>query len=102
MKVWIVKKAILFVSSLQNLFGLLSSNTFLLALQLKGVQRPAAFAIVFVFCEFRTVIYSVSCADQVADFAQSMLVFVVPLIYGDKWRQFINRTEERLHKLLFL
>ena len=47
---------------------------------LKGVQRPAAFAIVcFCFCEFRTVSYSGSCAEQVADCAQSMLVFVLPL-----------------------
>ena len=40
-------------------------------LNIKGVQRPAAFAIVsFCFSEFRTVIYSGS-------FTQSMLVFVV-------------------------
>ena len=47
---------------------------------LKGVQRPAAFAIVcFCFCEFRTVSYSESCGEQDADFTQSMLVFVLPL-----------------------
>ena len=47
---------------------------------LKGIQRPAAFAIVcFCFCEFRTVSYSGSCAEHVADFAQSMLVVVLPL-----------------------
>ena len=33
----------------------------------------------FCFCEFRTVSYSGSCAEQVADCAQSMLVFVLPL-----------------------
>ena len=45
------------------------------------MQRPAAFAIVcFCLCEFHTVSYSGSCAEQVADFAQSMLVFVLPLI----------------------
>ena len=47
---------------------------------LKGVQRPAAFAIVgFCFCDFRTVNYSGSCAEQVTDFVQSMLVLVLPL-----------------------
>ena len=47
---------------------------------LKGVQRPAAFAIVcFCFCEFRTVSYSGSCGEHDADFTQSMLVFVLPL-----------------------
>ena len=35
-----------------------------LLFSLKGVQRPAAFAIVcFCFCEFRTVSYSGSCAE---------------------------------------
>ena len=48
--------------------------------QLKGVQRPAAFAIVCCcFCEFRKIRYSGSCGEQVIDFAQSMLVFVLPL-----------------------
>ena len=48
-------------------------------LDLKGVQRPAAFAIVcFCCCEFRTVSYSGSCADQVAELPQGMLVFVLP------------------------
>ena len=47
---------------------------------LKGVQRPAAFAIVCLyFCEFRTVKYSGSCGEQVVDFPQSMLVFVLSL-----------------------
>ena len=47
---------------------------------LKGVQIPAAFAIVcFCSCEFRTANYSESCAEQVVEFAQSMLVFVLPL-----------------------
>ena len=46
---------------------------------LKGVQRPAAFAIVCFFFEFCTVSFSGSCAEQVADFAQSMLAFVLPL-----------------------
>ena len=47
---------------------------------LKRVQRPAAFAIVcFCFCEFRKVSYSGSCAEEVADFMQSILVFVLPL-----------------------
>ena len=47
---------------------------------LKGVQRPAAFATVcFCFCEFRTVGYFGSCGEQVVDFMQSMLVFVLPL-----------------------
>ena len=46
---------------------------------LKGVQRPAAFAIInFCFCEFRAVSYTGSCAEQVVDYAQSMLVFVLP------------------------
>ena len=34
---------------------------------------------VFCFCESRTVSYSGSCAEQVVDFEQSMLVFVLPL-----------------------
>ena len=34
---------------------------------------------VFGFREFRTVSYSGSCAVQVVEFAQSMLVFVLPL-----------------------
>ena len=47
---------------------------------LKGVQRPAAIAIVcFCLCEYRTVRYSGSCEEQVFDFAQSMPVFVLPL-----------------------
>ena len=53
---------------------------FRFGLPLKGVQRPAAFAIVcFCFCEFRTVSYSGRCGEQYADFTQSMLVFVLPL-----------------------
>ena len=49
-------------------------------ISLKGLQRPAAFAIVcFCIGEFRTVRYSGSCGEQVVDFAQSMLVFVLPL-----------------------
>ena len=52
---------------------------------LKGVQRPAASAIVcFCFCEFRAVSYSGSCAEQVADFPQGMLVFVLPLSLPQK------------------
>ena len=48
---------------------------------LKGVQRPAAFAIVcYCSCEFRTARYSGSCGEQVIDFVQSMLVCVLPLI----------------------
>ena len=31
--------------------------------------------------EFRTVSYSGNCTEQVADFAQNMLVFVLPLKY---------------------
>ena len=47
---------------------------------LKGEERPAASTIVcFCFYEFRTVSYSGSCGEQVADFVQSMLVFVLPL-----------------------
>ena len=47
---------------------------------LKGGQRPAAFAIVcFCFCEFHAVSYPESCAEQVAEFAQSILDFVLPL-----------------------
>ena len=52
----------------------------------KGVQRPAAFAIVcFCFCEFQliTVSYSGSCGEQFVDLAQSMLVFVIPLKPSD-------------------
>ena len=46
----------------------------------KGKQRPAAFAIVcFCFCEFHTVSYSRICGEQVADVVQSMMVFVLPL-----------------------
>ena len=47
---------------------------------LKAVQTPAAFAIVCCcFCEFCTVRYSGSCREQVVDFVQSMLVFVLLL-----------------------
>ena len=47
---------------------------------LKGIQRPAAFAIVcFCFCEFCTVSYSGNCAEQVANLLQGMLVFMLPL-----------------------
>ena len=60
---------------------MLISIHFDLRIALKGVQRPAAFAIVcFCFCEFRTVSYSGSCGEHDADFTQSMLVFVLPLI----------------------
>ena len=51
---------------------------------LKGVQGPAAFAIVcFCLCEFRAVNHSGSCAEQAADFPQGMLVFVLPLKTND-------------------
>ena len=46
--------------------------------RLKGIKRPAAFVIVC-FCEFRIVRYSGSCGEQVVDFTQSMLVFVLSL-----------------------
>ena len=50
------------------------------SVSLKGVQTSAAFAIVcFCFSEFRTVSYSGSCAEQAVEFAQSMLVFVLPV-----------------------
>ena len=55
--------------------------------QLKGEQRPAAFAIVcFCFCEYRTVSYSGSCGEQVAEFMQSMMVFALPLMTLFKMR----------------
>ena len=59
----------------------LSSHTNFVALRKvpKGVQRPAASVIVrFCFCEFRTLSYSGSCAEQVIVFVRSMLVFVLP------------------------
>ena len=47
---------------------------------LKGIQKPAAFAIVcFCFCEFRTVSYSGSCG-ALLEGVQSMLVFALPLM----------------------
>ena len=67
--------------SIGNVGGAKTRNCQCLLAFLKGVQRPAAFAIVcFCYCEFRTVSYSGSCAEQVVDFAQSMLVFLLPLI----------------------
>ena len=48
---------------------------------LRGIQRPAAFAIVcfvFVNCD-QLVIYYGSYAEQIDVFAQSILVFVLPL-----------------------
>ena len=49
-------------------------------IKLKGVKRPASFAIFcFCFCQFQTVSYSGSCTEHVANFAQSMLVFVLSL-----------------------
>ena len=53
-------------------------------LHLKGVQRPAAFAIVCFFCECHTISYSRSCAEQVVDLPQGMLVFVLPLKVIDR------------------
>ena len=53
------------------------------SINLKRVQRPAAFAVVcFCFCEFRTVSYSGSCGEQVAEFVQSMLVLVLSLRFA--------------------
>ena len=47
---------------------------------LKGVPRPVVFAIVCLsFCEFCAVSYSRFCGEQIADFAQDILVFVLPL-----------------------
>ena len=44
------------------------------------MNMPAASAMVcFCFCDFRIVSYSGSCEEQVVDFVQSMLVFVLPL-----------------------
>ena len=69
---------------------------------LKGVQRPAAFAIVcFCFCEFRTVSYFESCAEQVVEFAQSMLVFVLLLIVFQKC-PFIMFQELLTHLMSFI
>lgn len=49
----------------------------------KGLRRPAAFAIVCFLCEFLTVNYSGSCAEQVAGFTQGLRIFLFPLIkYG--------------------
>ena len=51
---------------------------------LRGAQRPASFAIIcFCFGEFHAVSYSGSCAAQVAEFEQSMLVFLLPLMFRD-------------------
>ena len=56
-------------------------NTLSTIESLTGVQRPAAFAIIcFCFCEFRTVSYSGSCAEQEADL---LLVFVLLLRWGE-------------------
>ena len=64
-----------------NIKALLTFQYKLQTNRVKGVQRPAAFVIVcFCFCEFRTVSYSGSCAEHIVDFAQSMLVFVLPLM----------------------
>ena len=68
---------------------------------LKGVQRPAAFAIVCLcFCEFRTVSYSGSCGEQVADFAQGILVFVLPLKFasGKSSAMFLQFHQKNKHK----
>ena len=60
---------------------------------LEGVQRPTAFAIVCLcFGEFHAV-SSGSCAEKVAEFAQSMLVFVLPsstIIYFQLRKSYLN------------
>ena len=46
----------------------------------KRVWRPAAFAIIyFGFCELHRVIHHRSCAEQVVDFVQGMLAFVLDI-----------------------
>ena len=56
-------------------------NTLSTIKSLTVVQIPAAFAIVcFCFCEFRTVSYSGSCAEQEADL---LLVFLLLLRWGE-------------------
>ena len=62
------------------LFVLLIDRHLIANVILKGMQRLAACGIGWLcFCEFFTI--SSSCAEQVADFAQNMLIFVLPLIF---------------------
>ena len=59
-------------------------------LRLEGVRRPAAFAIVcYCFCKYRTVSYSVSCAEPVADFMPSVLVSALPVKPADEQGQIL-------------
>ena len=58
-----------------------SKNVFASGSPLGGVQRQQPFpAFVCVFVNVVQSVFSGSCLDQVAEFAQSMLVFVFPLI----------------------
>ena len=54
--------------------------TFCTVVLLTGSRKTSSLCNrLFSFCEFRTVSYSGSCGKQVVCFAQSMLVFVLPL-----------------------
>ena len=54
-------------------------ETIPIVLKLKGSTKTSSLCHRFCFCECRTVSYSASCVEQVAEFPQGMLVVVLPL-----------------------